>query len=306
MSDALHLGSDLAGFLVSLFALWLAKRPPSATLTYGYYRAEVVGALISVLIIWLITGILIYEGVQRIINRNYELKPLWMLITAIVGVIFNLVMGTVLHCGIERCKIPHGHSHGSDTEVIIENDVLSSNNNNHDNNNSENENQEPIIVENSKKKNINVNAALIHVIGDFVQSCGVLIASIIILLRPEYKIADPICTFIFSIIVLFTTITVLKDIIVVFMEGSPNRNRIILMERDLRSNSSVLSVHDLHIWALTTTRLVASVHLVVGSEQDYVSVEKFATKLLKEKYGMSKTTVQIDVFNSECDVCRTL
>lgn len=39
MSDALHLGSDLAGFLVSLFALWLAKRPPSATLTYGYYRA---------------------------------------------------------------------------------------------------------------------------------------------------------------------------------------------------------------------------------------------------------------------------
>lgn len=37
--------------------------------------------------------------------------------------------------------------------------------------------------------------------------------------QPKYKLADPICTFIFSIIVLFTTVTVLKDIIVVFMEG---------------------------------------------------------------------------------------
>lgn len=90
------------------------------------------------------------------------------------------------------------------------------------------------------------------------------------------------------------------------MTGSPNRNRITLMEQELRSNSSVLSVHDLHIWALTTTRLVASVHLVVGSEEDYIAVEKFATKLLKEKYGISKTTVQIDIFNSDCDVCRSV
>lgn len=99
-------------------------------------------------------------------------------------------MGTVLHCGAKKCKIPHGHSHGSDTEVIIENDVLSENNNGNnniaENNDIESRNQEPIIRENSKRKNINVNAALIHVIGDFIQSCGVLIASIIILLKVSF------------------------------------------------------------------------------------------------------------------------
>ncbi|CAF4329410.1 unnamed protein product, partial [Rotaria magnacalcarata] len=59
-------------------------------------------------------------------------------------------------------------------------------------------------------KNINVRAAIIHVIGDFVQSVGVLCAAILIKFKPEYKLADPICTFIFSVLVLFTTITIMR------------------------------------------------------------------------------------------------
>lgn len=57
-------------------------------------------------------------------------------------------------------------------------------------------------------------------IGDTVQTIGVLIAGIIIMVNPEYKIADPICTFLFSIIVLFTTITIIRDALHVLMEGS--------------------------------------------------------------------------------------
>jgi len=56
-------------------------------------------------------------------------------------------------------------------------------------------------------------------LGDAIQTIGVLIAGIIVWVKPEYKIADPICTFLFSVIVLFTTVGILKDAIHVLMEG---------------------------------------------------------------------------------------
>lgn len=67
-------------------------------------------------------------------------------------------------------------------------------------------------------KNINVRAALIHVLGDLLQSIGVFCAALIIYFNPTWKLADPICTFIFSIIVLWTTITILKDAVLVSIQ----------------------------------------------------------------------------------------
>lgn len=64
-------------------------------------------------------------------------------------------------------------------------------------------------------ENINVRAAFIHVLGDVLQSIGVFCAAIVIYIKPTWQLADPICTFIFSIIVLWTTITIMKDAILV-------------------------------------------------------------------------------------------
>ena len=52
---------------------------------------EVVGAVISVLIIWLLTGVLVYEAILRIINQNYEINADVMLITAAGGVFVNVL-----------------------------------------------------------------------------------------------------------------------------------------------------------------------------------------------------------------------
>lgn len=64
-------------------------------------------------------------------------------------------------------------------------------------------------------QNLNVRAAYIHVLGDMVQSIGVFLAALVIYFKPEWAIADPICTFIFSIIVLFTTFAIIKDALLV-------------------------------------------------------------------------------------------
>ena len=54
MSDAAHMFSDFASFLVSLFAIHLGSKKSTRKFTYGLYRAEVLGALITVMIIWFV------------------------------------------------------------------------------------------------------------------------------------------------------------------------------------------------------------------------------------------------------------
>jgi zinc transporter 2 len=73
------------------------------------------------------------------------------------------------------------------------------------------------------KENVNIKAALIHVIGDIIQSVGVVIAAIIIYYKPEWNIVDPICTFLFSVIVLFTTISITRQCISILMEAAPEK-----------------------------------------------------------------------------------
>ena len=107
MTDAAHLFSDLSGFFISIFSLWLARKPSTKDLSYGYHRAEVIGALASVIIIWGLTIWLVYEAIDRIINQNFTIDKYFMLGTACFGLLCNLVMGKILHSG-------HGHGHGHD------------------------------------------------------------------------------------------------------------------------------------------------------------------------------------------------
>ena len=69
--------------------------------------------------------------------------------------------------------------------------------------------------------NINVNAAYLHVLGDMIMSVGVIIAATIIYFDENLWWVDPICTYVFSVIVVFTTIPIIKSCIHVMMEGAP-------------------------------------------------------------------------------------
>lgn len=95
MTDAAHLLSDLAGFLISIFALWLATRPATSRLSFGFHRAEILGALISVLLIWVLTGILVYEACWRLAHPE-DVDGKIMFIVATCGLVVNFTMGMIL------------------------------------------------------------------------------------------------------------------------------------------------------------------------------------------------------------------
>ena len=68
---------------------------------------------------------------------------------------------------------------------------------------------------------MNIKAAKIHMLGDGIQAFGVIIAAVIIYFKPEWKIVDPITTFIFAILVMVTTVPVFIECMKILMEFSP-------------------------------------------------------------------------------------
>lgn len=113
-------------------------------------------------------------------------------------------------------------------------------------------------------ENINVRAAFIHVLGDVLQSIGVFCAALIIYFVPSWQLADPICTFLFSIIVLGTTITIMKDTLLVLMEGTPTFLEYSEIMNIFMDIDGVVRVHNLRIWQLSINKVALSAHLAIG------------------------------------------
>lgn len=96
ITDALHMFTDAGAILLSLFAFWISKRPPSHKLSYGYHRAEIIAALTSGFSTWALSIWLIYEAIHRLIYPEPVEGPM-VLVIACVGFLANLLMMLILH-----------------------------------------------------------------------------------------------------------------------------------------------------------------------------------------------------------------
>ncbi|KAI3363844.1 hypothetical protein L3Q82_001443 [Scortum barcoo] len=284
MTDAAHLLTDFGSMMVSLFSLWISSRPPTKTMNFGWHRSEILGAFISVISIWIVTGALVYLAIERIVRNDYEIDGHVMLVTSGCAVIVNIIMAYILHHSTTF------HAHGSGYHQIDE------------------DGQSPVAHGHSHSLlsghgNTSVRAAFIHVVGDLLQSVGVMVAATIIYFRPEYKVADPICTFLFSVFVLCTTITILRDVFRILMEGSPKGIEFNSVKEVLLSVKAVKSMHCLHLWALTLGQALVSVHLAIEEGADAQLVLQEATDLLHTKFGFYSITIQVELYCEDMSHC---
>lgn len=313
MTDASHMLSDFASFLISLFALWVARRPATQKMSFGWYRAEIMGAVCSVLIIWVLTGVLVYLAIGRVVNQNYTIDANTMLITASAGVAVNIIMGILLHQGghghSHGLGGGHGHSHGGDDKKKghghSHDTKAVGHGHSHDGKEGHGHSHGDAPKEQKKEVNINVRAAFIHVIGDLVQSIGVLIAAIIIKFQPTWVIADPICTFVFSILVLFTTLTILRDALHVLMEGFPRDISYPSLVKDLCGLPGVQTIHSLHVWSLTVDKNALSVHLAIDPDTSTEETLVATNTMLRENYNIFQTTIQVEHYQPAMENCKS-
>jgi len=274
ITDAGHMISDLFSIIVSIIMLRLSKAPANRQFSFGYLRAEFIGALISVFILWVITILMVIFATQRIISKTIEVEPNFMMLTSLVGIAFNLFMGAILKCSNKISLPGHGHSHQHQ----------------------------------HSGENVNLRAAFVHVLGDFIQSIGVLIASIIIKYT-GFNMADPLCTYLFSFVVVCTSIPVACDIFKIFMEATPKAVSYADIQNDLSKFDGVTRLHNLNIWTLGTNHPAISVHLVIDNPEKAILITKSANDLLKKKHCFTYVTVQTelsDPIQINCNYCTPL
>ncbi|PSC68288.1 zinc transporter 8 isoform X1 [Micractinium conductrix] len=431
ITDAAHLLSDVSGFAVAVLAAYWAKRRSHEHFSYGYHRVEVLGALASVMTVWLVTGVLLFEAVQRIITPE-PVNGKLMFIIAVTGVVVNLLMLAILGhhhhghgggcsghshghsndhahehehggaCGGHAHAHKHGgeggggakrqlalngaaageaagggcnghhHSHsegeGSDLEAAEQGHAHAhphahahshgddehahgacaghSLSHRHAHVHSEDEGEEhhcsghtPILKPGGTRScadgehthahgssgvlaapapaanggggggghshdhaNMNVRGAIIHVIGDFVQSIGVCIAGALIWWHqddPRWFIADPICTFLFAVLVLWTTRAILRDISDVLMERVPRGLCIKTINDDMSRVPGVEEVHDLHVWSLTPGIPLLCAHITLSQEADATAVLHALTAHCRG-IGIDHSTIQLILNGSAC------
>ncbi|CAL9180368.1 unnamed protein product [Musa hybrid cultivar] len=319
LTDAAHLLSDVAAFAISLFSLWASGWEATPQQSYGFFRVEILGALVSIQLIWLLAGILVYEAIVRIIHDNGEVQGKLMFAVAAFGLLVNIIMAVML--GHEHGHGAHSHAHGGHSHSHKKADrdhsqhdddhghghgiTVTTHHHHHASEEKIKDEHVPLLrhsdhslVENSgvrkQPRNINVHSAYLHVLGDSIQSIGVMVGGAIIWYKPEWKIIDLICTLIFSVVVLFTTIKMLRDILEVLMESTPREINATKLEKGLCEMGGVVAVHELHIWAITVGKVLLACHVTITRDSDADLVLDQVIGYIKREYNISHVTIQIE------------
>lgn len=98
LSDAAHMGTDVLALAISLFAVWMSKRPADAKRTYGYARMEAIGAMINGGLLFFVAGYILWEAVGRF-QQPPEVASTGMLVVASLGLVVNLISMRLLKAG---------------------------------------------------------------------------------------------------------------------------------------------------------------------------------------------------------------
>jgi cobalt-zinc-cadmium efflux system protein len=101
LADAAHMLTDVGGLGLALFAIWVAARPPTPAKTYGYYRAEILAALVNSLVLLGVAALIVVEAWERLLHPRAVLG--WpMLGIGALGLAVNLVGIWLLHRDAEH------------------------------------------------------------------------------------------------------------------------------------------------------------------------------------------------------------
>eukprot|EP00891_Asterochloris_glomerata_P007733 jgi/Astpho2/7733/e_gw1.00116.13.1_t len=282
LTDAAHMLSDVSAFAISLFAGIYALRAAGVDHTFGYHRVEVLGGMLSVLIIWVVTGVLVFEAVQRC-RHPEDVDGKIMFILAVSGIVVNLLTLAVLGGQHGHSHGGHDHGHGSHSHGGHE----------HSHHGGASTSA-PRLHE-----SLGMKGAVIHVLGDCVQSAGVALAAILIWVKPEWKIADPLCTFVFAILVLLTTRGMVRDILDIVMERVPRGLDIEHLADGFNAIEGVKDIHDLHVWAIKPGMLVLAMHVDILPDEDAAEVLRRITKRCRAR-GIDHSTIQLSAHGEVC------
>jgi cobalt-zinc-cadmium efflux system protein len=140
---------------------------------------------------------------------------------------------------------------------------------------------------------LNVRGAFLHMLADALVSVGVVIAGLL-LGYTGWLWIDPLVSFLIAGIILATTWGLLVESLSLNLDGVPRQLSLDEIAATLRSLPNVIEVHDLHVWSTSTTSTALTAHLVRASGDETDSLLAEAATLLKNRFGITHSTLQIE------------
>jgi len=137
---------------------------------------------------------------------------------------------------------------------------------------------------------MNTRGALLHVLGDLLGSVAALLAGAVVVFTGWTPI-DPLLSLLICVLILGSSLRLLREVLQALMEGVPAHLSLEQIGQALAGVSGVVSVHDLHIWTLSSNRIALSAHLVVDSFSGWPEVLASARNVLREQ-GVEHVTLQ--------------
>ncbi|HYD51374.1 MAG TPA: cation diffusion facilitator family transporter [Gemmatimonadaceae bacterium] len=254
LADAGHMLSDAGALTLALFALWVARRPPTRSHSFGYQRTEILAALAhGVLLVGIAINIVI-EALRRV-GTPRPIDGAVMSIVAAAGLLVNVASLAILHGG--------------------------------------------------QRADLNVRGAWLHVLSDTLGSIGAIVAGLLVWTR-GWHWADPVASALIACLVLLSAFGLLRDAVRVLMEAAPGHVDVGEVEAAMRTVPGVRSVHDLHVWTISSGLHSLSAHVALHPESAPQSVLTGLRAALRERFALRHVTLQLespDFCDAEAVVC---
>lgn len=253
MSNGFHLLTDVAMY-VSLF---VAVRESDRTgdrknYSFGLHRLEVVGVLVALLGQYIISGNLAVTAFSHLFHPRQFTGQAGQIIC--LTATGSLIVNSSLAFWLGKTSNVHSHSH-------IHGGMAS-------------------------------RMAWLHLVSDAVQNSLVILTGGLLWIDPSLSVLDTICTLAFAVLVVGSTLGILRQLLGIVMERAPQDMDCEQMFKDLEGITGVIGVHCCHAWSIAQGKVALSshIHVETGLQED---VLQQAQIILKHRYGIHHVTLQI-------------
>ncbi|KAG1745226.1 cation efflux protein [Suillus lakei] len=300
IADAFHYLNDIIAYALAFLAARLqekGKRTPE--FSYAFHRGELLGAFFNGVFLLALAFSIFLQAIERFVDVQPIDKPVYILIVGCVGFTLNVVSAIVI-------QDHGGHSHGTSahTEELAHSDInlatmppqaadgpIQGSLHTLHNHTS--------LPKASSQTDLGVLGVLIHLLGDAVNNIGVIISAIIVwkVTAPSRFYADPAVSMMISFIIFGSAIPLTSRSGRILLEAAPANLNLQLVKEDLLKVPGVLSIHDLHVWQLSQSIVLASFHVRVSTDTNLANWEHTEETLQQccAAYGISHVTIAPEI-----------
>ncbi|HUC08558.1 MAG TPA: cation diffusion facilitator family transporter [Solirubrobacterales bacterium] len=150
-----------------------------------------------------------------------------------------------------------------------------------------------LVLARGERADVNLEGVLRHSAADALGSIGVIVAGVFVLAGGS-SVADPIVSLAISVLILASSWRLIKEPVDVLMEAAPAGLDVDAAGAAICAEEGVRSVHDLHIWTVTSGFGALAAHVVVTADCDRDLVRRRIELLLHERFGIDHTTLQME------------